>query len=310
MQDHPGAPGTARQGPTRIIMLVRGVGWQIATGGGPGRRGGAGGHGQRPPGAGLCPGHRATGQDRRAWTRRCWRVCRHRSARTVRPLRDAETQALNALATRRHQVLTMLVAEKNRRGHRHRLPFAAHRGHRVMADPSPRQTLRQSPVRRAACCAPSECRPTLRAPGWPADVPLATMVRPSTGIAAPWGQTHRLGRAAPGSAVLYMGALVASRCNPVIRAFYQRLLAAASRGNLAPHPCMRKLHPQHDAQDLPVARPDADDTASSFPRLSTESPGMCPPLGSGRCKWGTQPPGRDAHEVCVYQRATAEGTGS
>ena len=34
----------------------------------------------------------------------------------VRPLRDAETQVLNSLAARRHQVLTMLVSEKNRLG--------------------------------------------------------------------------------------------------------------------------------------------------------------------------------------------------
>ena len=32
----------------------------------------------------------------------------------VRLLRDAETQALNSLAARRHQVMTMLVSEKNR----------------------------------------------------------------------------------------------------------------------------------------------------------------------------------------------------
>ena len=32
----------------------------------------------------------------------------------MRPLRDAETQALNSLAARRHQVMTMLVSEKNR----------------------------------------------------------------------------------------------------------------------------------------------------------------------------------------------------
>ena len=34
----------------------------------------------------------------------------------VRPLRDAETQALNSLTARRHQVMTMLVSEKNRLG--------------------------------------------------------------------------------------------------------------------------------------------------------------------------------------------------
>ena len=35
---------------------------------------------------------------------------------SVRPLRDAETQVLNSLAARRHQVLSMLVSEKNRLG--------------------------------------------------------------------------------------------------------------------------------------------------------------------------------------------------
>ena len=34
----------------------------------------------------------------------------------VRPLRDAGTQALNSLVARRHQVMTMLVSEKNRLG--------------------------------------------------------------------------------------------------------------------------------------------------------------------------------------------------
>ena len=34
----------------------------------------------------------------------------------VRPLKDAETQVLNSLTARRHQVMTMLVSEKNRLG--------------------------------------------------------------------------------------------------------------------------------------------------------------------------------------------------
>ena len=42
-------------------------------------------------------------------------------------------------------------------------------------------------------------------------------------------------------AVLYMGALVASRHNPVIRDFYQRLLAAGKPKKLALIACMRKL---------------------------------------------------------------------
>ena len=34
----------------------------------------------------------------------------------MRPLKDAETQVLNSLTARRHQVMTMLVSEKNRLG--------------------------------------------------------------------------------------------------------------------------------------------------------------------------------------------------
>ena len=41
-------------------------------------------------------------------------------------------------------------------------------------------------------------------------------------------------------AVLYMGALVASRWNPVIREFYKRLLAAGKPKKLALTTCMRK----------------------------------------------------------------------
>jgi transposase len=41
--------------------------------------------------------------------------------------------------------------------------------------------------------------------------------------------------------VLYMAALVASRRNPVIAAFYRRLLAAGKPKQLALVACMRKL---------------------------------------------------------------------
>ena len=42
-------------------------------------------------------------------------------------------------------------------------------------------------------------------------------------------------------AVLYMAALVATRRNPVIRAFYQRLCQAGKAKKLALTACMRKL---------------------------------------------------------------------
>lgn len=48
------------------------------------------------------------------------------------------------------------------------------------------------------------------------------------------------GRASP-RATLHMAALVASRRNPVIREFYQRLLAAGKPKKLALTACMRKL---------------------------------------------------------------------
>ncbi len=42
-------------------------------------------------------------------------------------------------------------------------------------------------------------------------------------------------------ATLYMGALVASRCNPVVRDFYQRLLSGGKSKKFALTACMRKL---------------------------------------------------------------------
>jgi len=49
------------------------------------------------------------------------------------------------------------------------------------------------------------------------------------------------GGRAPVRSALYMGALVASRRNPVIRAFYLRLVAAGKPRKVALTVCMRKL---------------------------------------------------------------------
>jgi transposase len=40
---------------------------------------------------------------------------------------------------------------------------------------------------------------------------------------------------------LYMGALVATRCNPTVKVFYERLLAAGKPKKVALVACMRKL---------------------------------------------------------------------
>ena len=72
----------------------------------------------------------------------------------VRPLRDAETQFLNPLVARRHQVITMLVSEKNRLSSaatvavRPRIEVHIAWLERELddLDKNLRQTLRQSPV--------------------------------------------------------------------------------------------------------------------------------------------------------------------
>ena len=72
---------------------------------------------------------------------------------SVRPLRDAETQVLNSLTARRHQVMTMLVSEKNRLGTAISAVRPRIEAHIVWLeqelddlDEGLRQTLRQSPV--------------------------------------------------------------------------------------------------------------------------------------------------------------------
>ena len=180
----------------------------------------------------------------------------------VRPLRDAETQALNALAARRHQVMIMLVSEKNRLSSatiavRSRIEAHIAWLERELddLDEGLRQTLRQSPVWR-------EKEDLLRTvPGVGEQLSLTLLaylpelgtldrrkIAALVGVApfnrdsgtlrgkrTVWGGRARI------RAVLYMGALVASRHNPVIRDFYQRLLAAGKPKKLALIACMRKL---------------------------------------------------------------------
>ena len=180
----------------------------------------------------------------------------------VRPLRDAETQALNALAARRHQVMIMLDSEKNRLSSatiavRPRIEAHIAWLERELddLDEGLRQTLRQSPVWR-------EKEDLLRTvPGVGEQLSLTLLaylpelgtldrrkIAALVGVApfnrdsgtlrgkrTVWGGRARI------RAVLYMGALVASRHNPVIRDFYQRLLAAGKPKKLALIACMRKL---------------------------------------------------------------------
>ena len=180
----------------------------------------------------------------------------------VRPLKDAETQVLNSLTARRHQVMTMLVSEKNRLGTAIGAVSPRIEAHIAWLeqelsdlDKGLRQTLRRSPVWR-------EKDDLLRTvPGVGPQLSLTLLAHlPELGTldrkqiaalvgVAPYNRDRgtRRGKRAVWSgrsrvrAVLYMGALVASRHNPAIRDFYQRLLAAGKPKKVALIASMRKL---------------------------------------------------------------------
>ena len=180
----------------------------------------------------------------------------------MRPLRDADAQELISLTTRRNQVMTMLVGERNRFGPA--IPAVRPRIQAHIAwleqeladlDKSLRQTLRQSPVWRErddllrsvpgvggqlslALLAHLPELGTLDRKRIAALVGVAPINRDSgqmRGKRSVWGGRTRV------RAVLYMGALVGSRHNPVLRGLYQRLLTAGKPKKVALTACMRKL---------------------------------------------------------------------
>lgn len=180
----------------------------------------------------------------------------------VRPLPDAQVQALGALVTRRRQVVEMLVAERHRR--RSAPPPVRRRIERHLGvleeelaelDRDLQDALRASPLWReqedllrgvpgvgptTACTLLAEL-PELGQLGRrqvAALVGVAPLNRDSgtrRGQRAVWG-----GRASVRTA-LYLATLVATRHNPVIRATYQRLRAAGKPKKVALVACMRKL---------------------------------------------------------------------
>ena len=180
----------------------------------------------------------------------------------VRQLRDDDAQELNAMTTRRNQVMTMLVAERNRLSRSIPSVRPSIQAHIAWLeqelkdlDDGLRQTLRRTPVWREkdellrsvpgvgeqlslTLLAYLPELGTLDRKQIAALVGVAPINRDSgtmRGRRGVWGGRARV------RAVLYMGALVASRCNPVIREFYQRLLAAGKSKKVALTACMRKL---------------------------------------------------------------------
>jgi transposase len=179
-----------------------------------------------------------------------------------RPLPDEQTQVLAALVVRRHQLIDMLTAEKNRlasarcpirknlRAHIAWLERALHQ-----ADTDLVEAMRQSPIWREK----DELLRSVPGIGPVLTTTLLAML-PELGklnhrqIAALVGVaplnrdsgTLRGRRTCWGGraqvrAVLYMAALTATRFNPVLRTFYRRLCAAGKAKKVALVACMRKL---------------------------------------------------------------------
>ena len=179
-----------------------------------------------------------------------------------RPLSDDATQALDALLTRRRQLLEMLVAERNRLTHARpaiRRDIAQHvrwlerRLREVDSDldgaiqSSPVWRAKENLLRSAPGVGPILSRTligdlpelgTLNRKQIAALVGVAPLARDSGTLK---GKRLVWGGRAPVRAVLYMAALVATQRNPIIRRFYQRLLATGKPKKLALTACMRKL---------------------------------------------------------------------
>jgi len=180
----------------------------------------------------------------------------------LRALPSEAAQALDALLTRRRQLLEMLTAERNRLG------FARGRVRRDIdqhirwlqkrvkeVDHDLQATVEASPVWRAtedllrtvpgvgrvvSCTLLGELPELgqLTRKQIAALVGVAPHARDSGTLR---GKRMVWGGRAPVRAVLYMAALVAAKFNPVIRVFYQRLRGAGKPAKVALTACMRKL---------------------------------------------------------------------
>lgn len=182
----------------------------------------------------------------------------------VRPLPDEETRALEALLTRRRQLVDMMVAEKNRYAALARQPnlqknVAEHiawlKQHIADLDDELKTKLEQSPVfckndrllqsvpsigdvtsRTMLACLPELGQLTHKQIG--ALVGVVPYARQS----GQWqGEAHIRGGRLEVRTVLYMATLSAIRCNPTIKTFYQHLLAQGKKKKVALTACMHKL---------------------------------------------------------------------
>ena len=179
-----------------------------------------------------------------------------------RPLSDEQTQELEAILTRRRQVIKMITAERNRLHMARKPVMEAIKAHidylekeLSRIDTDLRGRIEESPVQR------EKYELLQSAPGVGPNLSATLLIElPELGnlnrrqIAAlvgvaplnhdsgtmrgkrsPWGGRPQV------RAVLYMATLVAARFNPVISQFYTRLCAMGKAKKVALVACMRKL---------------------------------------------------------------------
>jgi transposase len=180
----------------------------------------------------------------------------------VRPLKDRQTSELSALVTRRRQIIEMIVAERNR------LKLANKRNKKDIKDHirwlQKRLDKIESDIGKMIQSSSIwRCKDDIlqSVPGI-GPVTSASLIcdLPELGVLSPkkiamlvglaplncdsgkykgrrriWG-----GRASVRSG-LYMATMAAIRCNPAIKGFYQRLIAAGKCHKVAATACMRKL---------------------------------------------------------------------
>lgn len=180
----------------------------------------------------------------------------------ARAIKDEQTQLLTALMSRRRQIVDMLAAEKNRLASAPKAVRKEIRKHiewlegrlkamdgqisdTIKEDPAWREKdliLRSTPgvgpVLSVSLLAGVPELGKLNRQKLAALVGVAPLNRDSgtyRGTRKVWG-----GRAQV-RAVLYMAAVSASRANPVIKSFYQRLIKAGKKPKVALTACMRRL---------------------------------------------------------------------
>ncbi|MEX0446710.1 IS110 family transposase [Xenorhabdus sp. SGI246] len=180
--------------------------------------------------------------------------------RFIRALPDAERQILAAMVVRRRQLITMLVAERNRLYPSHpqnrksiNIIIKALEGELARIDTDMNQHLKNHFKVLSERLSSVKGVGTMTVAALLAEVPeLGHLSRREisalVGVApvnrdsgTMRGRRTIFGGRAGVRTALYMSALVAARFNPVIKAFYMRLLAAGKAKKVALVACMRKL---------------------------------------------------------------------